>query len=220
MSINVDRLSDYGIVKKDTKTERTFMEIEKNFRSNVDLPSLYVQELWNRYQQQVPTEKKNNSLNGNIFEAIIITALIKEGILPIYTQANLEFVPNVDYDVVLFPKMPDGKVDVSAPVVLSLKTSLRERYKQADLEGLALKDVYKRGVSYLITLDDTSTIELVNEKIRKKDIRGIDSFINATSNRFDEMINELKEKTVSAPPSIQVIKESKEIGIGRGNENV
>ena len=150
-------------------------------------------------------EKKNNSLNGNIFEAIVITALIKEEILPIYTQTNLEFVPNVDYDIVLFPKKEDGEVDVSAPIVLSLKTSLRERYKQADLEGLALKDVYKRGVSYLVTLDDTSTIELVNEKIKQKDIRGIDGFISAISSEFDELIAGLKSNGVSTPPPIQVI---------------
>jgi len=35
---------------------------------------------------------------------------------------------------------------------LTIKTSLRERYKQADLEGLALKQVYRKSKTYLITL--------------------------------------------------------------------
>lgn len=213
MATRLDRLSDYGIVGKRTKTEEVFLKIEKHFRSNKDTPSVYVQKLWGKYQQVIPEKKKNNSLNGNIFEAIVITALIKEEILPIYTQTNLEFVPNVDYDIVLFPKKEDGEVDVSAPIVLSLKTSLRERYKQADLEGLALKDVYKRGVSYLVTLDDTSTIELVNEKIKQKDIRGIDGFISAISSEFDELIAGLKSNGVSTPPPIQVINDSKKIEI-------
>ena len=102
MATRLDRLSDYGIVGKRTKTEEVFLKIEKHFRSNKDTPSVYVQKLWGKYQQVIPEKKKNNSLNGNIFEAIVITALIKEEILPIYTQTNLEFVPNVDYDIVLF----------------------------------------------------------------------------------------------------------------------
>ena len=72
------------------------MKIEKHFRSNEDTPSVYVQKLWNKYKQEIPAKKRNNSLNGNIFEAIIITALIKAEISPIYSQTNLEFVPNVD----------------------------------------------------------------------------------------------------------------------------
>lgn len=220
MATRLDRLSDYGIVNRNTKTEEVFLKIEKHFRSNEDIPSVYVQKLWEKYKSEIPAKQRNNSLNGNIFEAIIITALIKEEIAPIYIQTNLEFVPNVDYDIVIFPIMPDGNVDVSAPVVLSLKTSLRERYKQADLEGLALKDVYKRGLSYLVTLDDVSSIDLVNEKIKKRDIRGIDGFINATSKEFDELIADLKERTVSAPPPIQVIKQAKEILMKRGNGNV
>lgn len=87
--------------------------------------------------------KIKNAMNGNIFEAIISTVLIKEGIIPMYTQVSLEFVPNINFDIVIFPKNEKGTVDVSAPISLSLKTSLCERHKQADLEGLALKEVYK-----------------------------------------------------------------------------
>lgn len=218
MQEKVDRLSDYKIFSKSSKTEEIFLKIEKKFKSNKDIPSEYVKKLWEKYQQEVPD--KNNAINGYVFEAIIITALIKEDILPFYIQTNLEFVPNVNYDIILFPKTAKGDVDVSAPMVLSLKTSLRERYKQADLEGLALKDVYKRGKSYLVTLDEDSEIEIANEKIVKKDIRGLDGFISATSSKFDELVMGLKEKKVSEPPPIQVIKETKEISVERGKEDV
>ncbi|MBQ8246035.1 MAG: hypothetical protein IJZ42_02800 [Lachnospiraceae bacterium] len=220
MGKKIDRLSDYGIVSKKSKTEETFLKIEKHFRSNDDLPSMYIKKLWESYEKNIPKNKKNNALNGYIFEAIVITALIKEDITPFYVQTNLEFVPNVNYDIILFPRNEKGKVDVSAPVVLSLKTSLRERYKQADLEGLALKDVYKRGLSYLITLDDESEITLANEKISKNDIRGLDGFLNATSEEFDNLVKHLKESTVSVPPPIQVIKDAKEIIVERENKDV
>ena len=220
MGKKIDRLSDYGIVSKKSKTEETFLKIEKHFRSNDDLPSMYIKKLWESYEKNIPKNKKNNALNGYIFEAIVITALIKEDITPFYVQTNLEFVPNVNYDIILFPRNEKGKVDVSAPVVLSLKTSLRERYKQADLEGLDLKDVYKRGLSYLITLDDESEITLANEKISKNDIRGLDGFLNATSEEFDNLVKHLKESTVSVPPPIQVIKDAKEIIVERENKDV
>lgn len=209
----INRLSDYQIVNKDTKTEEMFLRIEDHFMANTDIPSVYVKKLWSRYQKikeedKKKNEKSNNSLNGQIFEAIIITTLLKERIEPLYIQTALEFVPNVEYDIVVFPKNGKGEVDVSAPVVLSLKTSLRERYKQADLEALALKDVYKRGRTYLVTLEDASSVDSINEKVENRDIRGIDSFINAQSNAFDELVNELKEKTLSEPPQIKVIRKA------------
>ena len=157
-------------------------------------------------------------MNGNIFEAIITTLLLKEGIEPIYTQASLEFVPNIDYDIVIFPKNQEGIVDVSAPIVLSLKTSLRERYKQADLEGIALKEVYKRALSYLITLDEETELVKFKKKVEEKDIRGIDACLNATSEEFDELIKNIKSNDVSVPPEIRAVKEAKIISNGRKDD--
>ncbi|MDE7137830.1 MAG: hypothetical protein K2O29_05155 [Ruminococcus sp.] len=44
-------------------------------------------------------------------------------------------MPNVDFDIILYTQE-------QYPIALSLKTSVRERYKQADLEGVALKNMY------------------------------------------------------------------------------
>ena len=197
-------LSDHNIFKRATATNKVFALLEKDFPSNTDIPSVYVKKLWQKYMD-LPERLRNNALNGYVFEAIIITTLLKEGIRPLYTQTNLAFIPNVNYDIVVFPRKEDGTVDVSAPVVISLKTSLRERYKQADLEGIALKNVYKRASSYLITLDDEEEIALNQEKIKQRDILGIDDFINAGTEAFDELVAKLKGRTVTEPPQIQVI---------------
>ena len=137
-----------------------------------------------------------------------------------YLQASLEFVPDIDYDLIIFPKDENGEVDVSAPISLSLKTSLRERYKQADLEGLALKEVYKRAKTYLITIDEKQEIDKFKNKIDVKDVRGIDKCIDARSHEFDELIYSIKESGVAEPPDIRAIKDSsetrtKEIGKGK-----
>lgn len=203
----VSWLSDYEIFNEDTATNKIFALLERDFLSNTEIPSAYVRRLWNAYQA-LPNRFKNNSVNGNMFEAIIITTFLKAGIRPIYKQANLVFVPNVKYDIVVFPKKEDGTVDVSAPVVISLKTSLRERYKQADLEGIALKNVYKRGTSYIITLDNDDAINNGKEKIQQKDILGIDDFIHAETEAFNEFVANLQDRTVGKPPEIKVIEKS------------
>lgn len=203
-------LSDWDIVNKGTKTDEVFSRIISNFSKNNDIPSAYVKKLWEKYKS-LPDKYHTNSMNGNIFEAIIYTLFVKEKIRPIYFQAELEFVPNIKYDLVVFPQKDDGSVDVSAPVSFSLKTSLRERYKQADLEGLALKDVYKRAETYLITLDEKTEIEKFEKKVRDKDIRGIDRCINAYSEEFDNIINRLKNSGVGEPPDIKAIKNASEI---------
>ena len=171
---------------------------------------MYIRNLWEKYKR-LPNKYQSNSMNGKIFEAIIYTVFIKEKVTPIYFQAELEFVPNIKYDLVVFPKRDSGDVDVSSPIVFSLKTSLREIYKQADLEGLALKEVYKRAETYLITLDNEQEIESFERKVADKDIRGIDRCVNALSSDFDEVIRRLKRSGVGEPPNIKAIKSASEI---------
>ena len=59
------------------------------------------------------------SVNGLIFEYLVCEALAQKKFLPFYYQAKFEQVPNVDFDIVLY--------DPKAPIVLAMKTSLRER---------------------------------------------------------------------------------------------
>ena len=72
-----------------------------------------------------------------------------------------------------------------------MKTSLRERYKQADLESIALKYVHRKALSYLITLDEKEANGVKN-KIVSGDVIGLDNVIVATNPEFDELILELK----------------------------
>ena len=71
-----------------------------------------------------------------------------------------------------------------------MKTSLRERYKQADLEGLALRQVYRKAQSHLITLSTTEA-DGVKKKISDGDISGLDSCTIATSSEYTELLQSL-----------------------------
>lgn len=151
----------------------------------------FVRDMWDRYTPVSP------SLNGAVFEGILAVIFYRSEILPLYVQAKFEFVPNVDFDFVAYSKE-------CGPVILSAKTSLRERYKQADLEGMMLRQVHRRAKSYLITLHAKETAS-VNAKIANGRVLGIDKVILATDSAFSEMIADLKSLTYLKPEKFDVV---------------
>lgn len=156
-------------------------------------PHLYVNMLWNEYKA---LGISNNSLNGSLFEVIIDTLLYREGILPYYIQANVAFVPNVNFDLVLYSK--------ESPVSLSLKTSLRERYKQADLEAIALKYVHRKAKCYLLTLEVEEALN-VNKKIADGQAIGLDKAILCSDETFDSFIQDLKSRVFTESQTVDVV---------------
>ncbi len=141
----------------------------------------------------------DRTVSGKVFENLIVDALHHAGIRPIYCQAIVANVPNVIFDILLYH--PQG------PVAISCKTSLRERWKQADLEGAALKQVYRRGRSVLITLDKKMGTT-VQKKIAQGDVFGLDQCIVIEENNeaFDKFIEELQQQEFIKAKSILPVK--------------
>lgn len=189
-------LKKLGIVKSKTKGYKIFNDyIEPDFLNNTMQPSEYVNYCWGKYcNSGVP---RNNSLNGSIFELIISSLFVKEGILPLHIQAQVAFVPNVKFDAVLYTAE-------NGPIGISLKTSLRERYKQADLEAIALKYVHRKAENYLFTMD-AEEADTVSRKITSGDILGINKAILTTDTSFDKFISDLKAKNFIAPGTVDII---------------
>jgi len=192
----MNKLNQLGItVGKDNKAEIVFDSLFPSFMAvKYNNPSDYISTYWEAFQKH---PEGNNNLNGKIFEYILATLFVRENILPLYMSAKVAFVPNVIYDL-MFYTVERG------PICISAKTSLRERYKQADLEAIALKYVHRKALSYLVTLE-ANEARNVKEKIKTGDVIGLDKVIVATSNEFNELINELKEFKFSEPPTVKVI---------------
>ena len=193
------KLNDLSItIGKENKAELIFDSLFPNFLEvKYSKPSEYIKKYWNAYCK---TPKRNANLNGKIFEYILATLCVREDIIPIYMSAKVAFVPNVIYDLMFYTAE-------RGPICFSAKTSLRERYKQADLEAIALKYVHRKALSYLITLEENEA-KSVKAKIKKGDIIGLDNVIVATSEEFDELIQELKGYEFSEPPTVKVIESS------------
>lgn len=180
---------------KDTKVGALFEQLVPDFRQIVySTPSDYVRQIWALYQAQA---NQDNNLNGKFFESILATLCVREGLLPAFLSAKVAFVPNVIYDL-MFYTLECG------PICLSIKTSLRERYKQADLEAIVLKYVHRKALAYLITLHEKEA-QSVQQKIETGDVIGLDAVIVATSPEFDRLIEKIKKFNLAEPPTVAVI---------------
>ena len=190
------KLNQLGItIGKKNKADIIFESLFPDFLLiDYKKPSEYVSIYWEKYKSQ---EIKNSNLNGIIFEYILATLFVREGILPLYLSAKVAFVPNVIYDLMLY-------TDERGPICISAKTSLRERYKQADLEAIALKYVHRKALSYLVTLEEKEA-KSVKAKIKSGDVIGLDNVFVATNDEFNELIKHLKEFHLSEPPTLKVI---------------
>ncbi len=163
----------------------TFLSVSYNS------PKDYITQYWEALQKA-----NKPTLHGNIFEYIIYTLLYREGIIPFYTQAKVAFVPNVNFDTLLYCQ--------STPVSLSLKTSLRERYKQADLEAIALKYVHRKSKCYLLTMDSTEA-KVQKTKILSGDIIGLDEIIDCNTDDINNLVKELKQMQFTTSKKIDVV---------------
>jgi hypothetical protein len=98
------------------------------------------------------------------------------------------------------------------PIVLSLKTSIRERYKQAEFEAQAMKDVHRRAKNFLVTMEKEEALSL-QSKIDTGVLAGIDEAIVANDKSFDRLIEFLKSLTIVDSPIFSAIKNPKKIDL-------
>lgn len=185
----------------------TFFEIEYN------TPVDYIQIYWDAYlfyrAQSNLNEQQQRGVNGKIFEYILATLLIRENILPIFLSSKVAFVPNISYDLMLY------STD-RGPICLSAKTSFRERYKQADLEAIALKYVHRRSLCYLLTLSEKDAND-VNKKQVIGDVIGLDKAIYVLSDGFNNLIDELKSFNLTESPNVNIIESTQIITLTKVN---
>ena len=173
----------------------SFMEVD------YQAPNEYVAKYWNEYlivrDNLIPNDQTRRIVNGKIFEYILATLFIREKIFPIFMNAKVAFVPNINYDLLLYSSD-------QGPICISAKTSFRERYKQADLEAIALKYVHRRSKSYLVTLSELDA-NMVNAKQKKGDVIGLDKAVYALNQDFNQLVEEIKEFNLINAPTILVV---------------
>lgn len=191
-------LKKIGIVSSNGKTSKIFEELfgsQTFFDIKDSRSSEYIKIYWNKYKE---LGDSHSSMNGNTFELIISTLLIRENILLVYLQAKVTFVPNVVYDCLVY------SAEIG-PICLSLKTSLRERYKQADLESVALKYVHRKTKGYLFTLDENEYKGVEDKICTNQVVLGLDDCIYCFSDDFNTLIAKRKNYNITKAKQFNVI---------------
>lgn len=184
----------YGLISLDKPSCSLFLDLCPDFTVESELnPSDFMNKYWGLYQRNY---HNTNSMNGAIFEILFSTLLINKQITPFFIQSTVAFVPNVRYDILLYT-LEYG------PVGISLKTSLRERYKQADLEAYVLKNVHRKSISFIVTANEKES-KNVNQKIDDGELLALDRVFHIGC--LDELFGFLSKLTFIDPPEIEVIK--------------
>lgn len=195
MPNNLHLLDKYKVVAKKGSVYEAFKLVLTNSSSLSGLaPSEQLEHLWQTYLTNC---QNNNNVNGKVFEAIIATILLKNGIGPIFSQAKVVFVPNVNFDLIVYSRE-------YGPISISAKTSLRERYKQADLEAISLKYVHRKAKCYLVTMEKSEAKRLEN-KLKGGDLLGIDSIVLGNETTFDEMVKFLATLSLEKPKAVEIV---------------
>ncbi|MDG6447981.1 hypothetical protein [Glaesserella parasuis] len=154
-------------------------------------PNELISFYWNVYTSEF---ESNNSVNGGVFEQLLVLALLREKISPVYVQAELAFVPNVVLDIVLYNR--------KTPITISAKTTLRERWKQADLEAMATKYVHREALCYVVTLSEN---EVLARRKEENSYMGINDFVLAHTDEFNQLVEKLKQIQITESESIKII---------------
>ncbi len=133
------------------------------------------------------------AMSGRWLEYAVLLALRERSITPVYWQVEFSTVPGNFDDIVVWSKQ-------YGPIILSCKTSLRERYKQADLEAVALQIHYPNAKFFLITLDnDKGHVARIRQKIHKGKLMALQEIYDETN--VDELFTILQSLEIIEPGS-------------------
>lgn len=142
------------------------------------------------YDRLKPNGHGSRNWNGLLLEELVVKFLHTEIQADcIFRNKKLALIDDTKYDILLCFTSEDGATQ--SPICISVKTSLRERYKQAEREGLTAKQVHLGSYTALLTMD--------KKMVEKKgdSMRGLDMVIDCSN------ITQLKvflKKVVSLSP--------------------
>lgn len=188
------------LIGKNSKTAAAYPHVLAGIEPGSTGSSLVLQG-WTAWQSMNPNTQVNQDVrpvSGKVLELLVVDALWLAGISPMYYQASLPYIPATKYDIFVYHPI--------SPHVVACKTKLRERWKQADLEALALRNVYRGAINVLITTDPEGHDR--QRSIRERTVAGLDQVIviEDGSSEFDEFIDRLSTFTPSvAEPVLPVV---------------
>lgn len=150
-------------------------------------PSIYNDKIWKLLDVAIT----DNSSRGSAYEFLIAFTLMRENISPFYYQVEFSNIAWAEFDILVF-------TEEIGPIVISCKTSLRERWKQAEFEAQLLRRDFPKSRSFLVTMDPKESS--VANKIKNGPKSGLEKVMRSNQPAFDRIIEEIKSYTVIKAP--------------------
>lgn len=150
-------------------------------------PSLYTQKIW----KLLDSEIADSNSRGGAFEFLVACTLLQERISPFYYQVEFNNIAWAQFDLLIY-------TEEVGPIVLSCKTSLRERWKQAEFEAQLLRRDFPQSRSFLVTMDPNESS--VANKIKNGPKSGLEKVMRCNQPSFDRIIAEIKGYTAIKAP--------------------
>ena len=184
MTINnkkfLDKCKDKKCFKDASFSENSFMNFEYK------KPTEFIIHFWNFFENYTTEffdknkKKINNSYFGQAYGIILTYLFAREGIEITYMDEKID-VKGVKPDFLFIRN--------EKHFFLSIKTSGRERWKQAELEARDYKGKYPDATCVLVMHHEKEV------KARQKDIPDLtlDDIIYSGSEKFNDLINSIKQ---------------------------
>lgn len=174
-------LQDLRIISQSTKSTLSFARLQPSL-DEITLPySDYLRSIWS-------IAKDLEIARGWFFE-LAVASILSHSELRGYSRGVIfRGMAGTSFDLALWDVTSDS------PITLQLTSTVRERYKLADLEAFKLKSKYPRSKCYLLTFDYTEAARLQSHVFES-----LNQVIFVGSDEFDHLVENLVDRADSIP---------------------
>lgn len=182
-----DYLVTAGLAKSRSTSTEFLARSQPGFDSVRAPYGEYIQEIWNSAKR---LGIASGPQSGTLFEMLIGSVLIAAGFLPFYQKAELHRARNIESDFLFWDK------ETESPLCLELTSTLRERYKLADLQAFKIKASYPSAKFFQLTMDFKDAARRSTE-----DFDSLDGLIFPGSSEIDTVLQSVSGMSLgqSAP---------------------
>lgn len=121
--------------------------------------------------------------SGSLFEMLVGSIFMAADLTPFYSSAELMEASGLEMDYLIWNSACD------APVCFQLTSTLRERFKLADLQAFKVKTRYPSAEFHLLTMDSKDVA-----RRKSTTFESLDSLIYCGDTSFDQLLKEVKSK--------------------------
>lgn len=173
-----DYLIKAGLAKSRSQSTEFLARSQKGFDSVQPPYGDYIRDIWN-------AAKRLGIDSGPLFEMLIASVFIGANYLPFYQKAELALARKIESDFLFWDETK------KAPICIELTSTLRERYKLADLQAFKVKANFPEAKFFQLTMDYKDAA-----RRSSNDFESLDGLIFAGSEGVELLLSEIEKATL------------------------